>query len=62
LLSLAGGWPGALVAQQKLHHKSKKQSFRLVFWLTVLLNCGEFVWLFTPTGATTMQSLIDIVA
>jgi uncharacterized membrane protein YsdA (DUF1294 family) len=62
LLSLAGGWPGALVAQQKLHHKSKKQSFRLVFWLTVLLNCGAFVWLFTPTGATTLQSLIDIVA
>ena len=27
LLSLAGGWPGALVAQQKLRHKSKKQSF-----------------------------------
>ncbi len=62
LLSIAGGWPGALVAQQKLHHKSKKQSFRLVFWVTVLLNCSAFVWLFTPTGATTLQSLIDIVA
>ena len=54
LLSLAGGWPGALVAQQKLRHKSKKQSFRLVFWVTVLLNCGAFVWLFTPTGAATL--------
>lgn len=32
LLSLAGGWPGAVVAQQKLRHKSKKQSFRTVFW------------------------------
>lgn len=62
LLSLAGGWPGALVAQQKLRHKSKKQSFRLVFWVTVLLNCGAFVWLFTPTGAATLQSLIDCVA
>ena len=61
LLSLAGGWPGALVAQQKLRHKSKKQSFRLVFWVTVLLNCGAFVWLFTPTGAATLQSLIDSV-
>lgn len=59
ILSLAGGWPGALIAQQKLRHKSKKQSFRLVFWLTVLLNCGGFVWLFTPNGTTTLRSLIS---
>jgi len=39
LLALAGGWPGALVAQQKLRHKSKKQPFRFIFWITVLLNC-----------------------
>jgi uncharacterized membrane protein YsdA (DUF1294 family)/cold shock CspA family protein len=58
LLSLAGGWPGALVAHQKLRHKSKKQSFRSVFWVTVFLNCGVFIWLFTPTGAATLQSLI----
>ena len=59
LLSIAGGWPGALVAQQKLRHKSKKQSFRVVFWITVLLNCGIFAWLFTPTGAAAIRSLID---
>jgi uncharacterized membrane protein YsdA (DUF1294 family) len=58
LLSLAGGWPGALVAQQKLRHKSKKESFRSVFWLTVLLNCGVFVWLLTSTGANTLRTLI----
>jgi heme/copper-type cytochrome/quinol oxidase subunit 3 len=46
-LSLVGGWPGALVAQQKLRHKSQKQSFRIVFWITVLLNCAAFSWLFT---------------
>ncbi len=28
LFSIVGGWPGALIAQQKLHHKSKKQPFR----------------------------------
>jgi len=58
LLSLAGGWPGALVAQQKLRHKSQKQSFRFFFWITVLLNCGTFIWLFTPTGAAKLHSLI----
>lgn len=60
LLSLAGGWPGALVAQQKLRHKSKKQPFRVVFWITVLLNSAAFAWLFTPKGTATLQSLIGI--
>jgi uncharacterized membrane protein YsdA (DUF1294 family)/cold shock CspA family protein len=58
LLSIAGGWPGALIAQIKLRHKSKKQSFRSVFWVTVLLNCGAFAWLLTPNGAATLRSLI----
>lgn len=31
LLSLAGGWPGAMIAQQTLRHKSKKQDFMAVF-------------------------------
>jgi len=59
LLSLAGGWPGALVAQQTFRHKTKKQSFRSVFWLTVLVNTGVFVWLLTPTGSATLQWLIS---
>ncbi|MCU7886066.1 MAG: cold shock and DUF1294 domain-containing protein [Candidatus Thiodiazotropha sp. (ex Lucinoma annulata)] len=58
LLSLAGGWPGAVVAQQKLRHKSKKQSFRTVFWVTVLLNCGLFIWLLTPTGGAIVKSFL----
>ncbi len=55
ILSLAGGWPGAIIAQQKLHHKSKKKSFRLVFWVTVFLNCSAFFLLLTPTGTATLQ-------
>jgi len=38
MLGVAGGWPGALVAQQVLRHKTQKRSFRIVFWLTVLVN------------------------
>ncbi len=48
LLALAGGWPGALLAQQFLRHKSSKQSFRQVFWATALLNVGALVVLASP--------------
>jgi uncharacterized membrane protein YsdA (DUF1294 family) len=59
MISLAGGWPGALLAQQKFRHKTKKQSFRSVFRMTVLVNTGAFVWLLTPTGAATLRSFIS---
>jgi uncharacterized membrane protein YsdA (DUF1294 family)/cold shock CspA family protein len=44
LLSLACGWPGALLAQGLLRHKSKKASFQTTFWITVLLNTGLMGW------------------
>ncbi len=50
LLSLAGGWPGALLAQFQLRHKSRKQPFKAILWVTVFLNIGGYVWLFTDTG------------
>jgi uncharacterized membrane protein YsdA (DUF1294 family)/cold shock CspA family protein len=43
LISLAGGWPGALVAQQLFRHKTIKQSFVHAFWFTVLVNISAFV-------------------
>ena len=38
LLGLAGGWPGAFLAQRSLRHKSSKRAFQLKFWFTVVLN------------------------
>lgn len=37
-LSLTGGWPGALLGQKLFRHKTKKTRFRVVFWLTLMLN------------------------
>ena len=45
-LALACGWPGALLAQQWLRHKSAKRPFRSVFWITVALNLAGLVLLF----------------
>jgi uncharacterized membrane protein YsdA (DUF1294 family)/cold shock CspA family protein len=50
VLSLAGGWPGALLAQQFLRHKSSKAEFRSVFWGTVVLNVIGFVAVCSPVG------------
>lgn len=48
LLGLIGGWPGALLAQQTLRHKSSKASFRSAFWATVVFNVAAFVVLYSP--------------
>jgi uncharacterized membrane protein YsdA (DUF1294 family)/cold shock CspA family protein len=58
LLALAGGWPGALVAQQQLRHKSAKPAFLVVFWATVLLNCGALAYLLTPAGGLALHQLL----
>lgn len=51
LLGFAGGWPGAIVAQQVLRHKSSKASFRSAFWGSVVMNVAAFVTVNSPLGA-----------
>ncbi len=57
LLALAGGWPGALIAQEVLRHKTRKVSFLVVFWITALLNAAAFAWLFTSDGAAFLDAM-----
>ena len=38
LLGLLGGTPGAFIAMRMFHHKTSKQSFQTVFWLTVAVQ------------------------
>ena len=58
-ISLAGGWPGAIVAQEVLRHKSKKQPFRAAFWVTVVVNCAAALLLFTPQGLEVLGNLFS---
>ena len=60
LFSLLGGWPGALAAQRLLRHKSSKQEFQWVFWLTVIANCAALGWLTTDRGAALLRAVMSV--
>ena len=58
VLALVGGWPGASIAQSFLRHKSKKLSFRVTYWITVIINCGVLVWLISPEGSFWLKNVM----
>ncbi|WP_371869194.1 DUF1294 domain-containing protein [Duganella margarita] len=47
LLGLACGWPGGLLAQRWLRHKTIKTSFQIAYWCSVVLNLAAVAWLGT---------------
>jgi uncharacterized membrane protein YsdA (DUF1294 family)/cold shock CspA family protein len=61
LLSLVGGWPGALLAQRMFRHKSSKRSFQEVFWATVIFHCCVLAWLLSPYGQP-VRAVLDTIA
>lgn len=61
LTGLLGGWPGALVAQNRLRHKSRKIGFQVPFWMTVLANCGALYWMLTPEGARSARRVTGML-
>lgn len=60
-VALIGGWPGALLAQEWLRHKSRKQEFRAVFWMTVAMNLALLGWLLTDRGTRLVADLVSTV-
>lgn len=58
LFGLLGGWPGALLAQRIFRHKTRKLSFQVAFWITVVLNCGGLWWFFRSSGFAVLRSVL----
>lgn len=49
ILELAGGWPGAYVAQRTMRHKTVKTSYQITFWLIVAVHVAFWAaWLVDP--------------
>lgn len=47
LMSMFGGWPGALVARVRLRHKTRKRGFSAVLWMIAVAHAaawGLAVW------------------
>jgi uncharacterized membrane protein YsdA (DUF1294 family)/cold shock CspA family protein len=56
-LGLIGGWPGAVVAQRVLRHKTRKPAFISIFWVTAAVNLIALVVFGWPPF---LQSLIEL--
>ncbi|MGM8870066.1 DUF1294 domain-containing protein [Psychrobacter sp. 2Y5] len=54
LLSILGGWVGAMVAQTYLRHKSQKPDFRLAYYLTVVINLAGLLFIMAGGGLETI--------
>ncbi|WP_415910776.1 DUF1294 domain-containing protein [Oleiharenicola sp. Vm1] len=39
-----GGWPGAVLAQQVLRHKTAKLGYQVAFWFIVLAHQAAAAW------------------
>ncbi len=57
-VGLLGGWPGSLIAQQVFRHKTRKRSFRRMFWFTVLINLAVLAGLIYV--AVTKPGVLDL--
>lgn len=57
LLGLVGGWPGAIAGQQIYRHKTRKLTFRYLFWICVFLNVLGFLVLSSPNFSSAVTRL-----
>lgn len=42
-IELLGGWPGSLIVRRLARHKTRKITYRAVFWLIVALHAAAWI-------------------
>ena len=57
MFSLIGGWPGALVAQKRLHHKVHKMPFQREFRFVIYGNSCFLLWLLSDSGTDFLHKI-----
>lgn len=57
LLSVLGGWPGALIGQHQFRHKTQKQPFKSFLWLSICVNIALLIWLMNSSAAAILHNL-----
>jgi len=60
IFSIFCGWPGAVLAQQFLRHKSLKTSFRFGFWCTVVVNLTALSYWFNEDINAFIKPIISL--
>lgn len=45
LAELLGGWPGAMLGQRLLRHKSSKLGYRIMLWAIAAAHIAAWVWI-----------------
>lgn len=45
VLEFLGGWVGAFIAQKIFRHKTKKKSYRIMFWLMLVLQLAAIYFI-----------------
>ncbi|MDP5029462.1 DUF1294 domain-containing protein [Paraglaciecola sp.] len=54
--SLLAGWPGSIIAQHTLRHKTQKTSFKVVFVIMLFLNLCLLIWFHSSSSARLFHS------
>ncbi len=61
LMELAGGWPGAFLAQRLFRHKTVKVSYQAIFWLIVVANeYAAIDYLLGWKGVTVLRNALGL--